>query len=202
MMSPAKRDAETTAQLRTSFVEHARRLITRSGASALTMRALAAEAGSAVGLPYKVFKDRRDLISAIVQAEVGRFHTACGELLSRAGTGTVGGNLSSFAGVLLDSPAVALVGELMADQALVHSIAAGHGSELGPMAFPAIVSNYLDAEKEAGRIRPEIDVAAFGFLIAGALHNLVVSGEAWPRPDRPELERFLDATAAAIAVRR
>ncbi|GAA3723900.1 hypothetical protein GCM10022225_00970 [Plantactinospora mayteni] len=199
-MSPAKRDAETTAQLRASFVEHARRIVARGGASALTMRALAAEAGSSVGLPYKVFADRRDLVRAIVLADLDRFRSAAAELLARAGTGTVGGNLSWFSGFLLDSPSVALAGELLADEAHTHAVMAGaHEHGFGPTAFPVLLTNYLHAEQQAGRIRPEVEVAAFGFLVAGALHNLVVVGDAWPRPERAELDRFLHATAAAIA---
>ena len=53
-MSPPRRTPETTEALRTSLVAHALRLVEREGAPALTMRALAAEAGCAVGLPYKV----------------------------------------------------------------------------------------------------------------------------------------------------
>jgi hypothetical protein len=53
MMSPAKRSAENTDQLRASPIQHARRLVNRDGAAVLTMRALAVEAGCAVGLLYK-----------------------------------------------------------------------------------------------------------------------------------------------------
>jgi AcrR family transcriptional regulator len=201
-MSPPKRSAETTEQLRVSLIEHARRLIAREGASALTMRALAVEAGCAVGLPYKVFTDRRELVAEIVHAELGRLRAACDELVGRAGTGTVGGNLMWFAEVFLDSPAVALAPELLADEALVQSVtASAHDTGIGPTAFPSILSGYLAAEKQAGRVARDVEEDAFGFLLAGALHNLLVAGEAWPRPTRPELERILAATAAAIAPR-
>ncbi|HEX5996957.1 MAG TPA: TetR/AcrR family transcriptional regulator [Jiangellales bacterium] len=191
----------TTSQLRSSLIEHARTLIAREGAAALTMRALAAEAGCAVGLPYKVFADRHEIVAAIVHAELVRLRAACEELLERAGSGTIGGNLTWFAGMFLDSPAVALSQELLQDDALRQRVSASaHDTGLGPAQFPTVLSRYLAAEKHAGRVAPDVDEGAFGFLIASALHNLLVAGEAWPRPTRDELEQILTACAAAIAV--
>ena len=92
-MAP-RRTAETTEELRTSLVEHARRLVAREGPAKLTMRALAAEAGCALGLPYKVFADRQDLLVELVRATFGDLHDAGDELLRRAGRGTVAGNLA------------------------------------------------------------------------------------------------------------
>ena len=69
-MSPPKRKPETTEQLRASLVADTLRVIARDGAAALTMRALAAEAGCAVGLPYKVFTDRHELVGEIVHTRV------------------------------------------------------------------------------------------------------------------------------------
>jgi DNA-binding transcriptional regulator YbjK len=43
-MAPANRPAETTEALRASLIDHARRIVSRDGPSALTMRALANEA--------------------------------------------------------------------------------------------------------------------------------------------------------------
>jgi hypothetical protein len=47
-------------------------------------------------------------------------------------------------------------------------------------------------------VAADVDVDAFGFLLAGAIHNLIMSGDAWPRPSRRQLRRRLDAVAAAI----
>lgn len=199
-MSPAKRSAAEVGELRSSLVEHARRLVARDGAAALTMRALAAEAGCAVGLPYKVFTDRREIVAAVVHAELDRLRVACDELVERAGGGTVASNLSWFAAVFLDSPAVALSQDLLADEALRQSVSASaHDSGLGPADFPRVLSRYLAAEQRAGRVALSVDVDAFGFLIASALHNLLIAGEAWPRPTRPELEQILTACVEAIA---
>lgn len=200
MMSAHKRGEETTQQLRASLLGHARRIIARDGASALTMRALAAEAGVSVGLPYKVFADRREMVAELVHAEVATLRAASDELLAHAGTGALADNLTSFAEVILDSPAMPLAQELHADKALTESVtAAADHAGIGPSSFPHVLADYLAAEKDAGRVAADVDTDAFGFLLAGALHNLLVAGPAWPRPDRPHLARYLTAVAAAVA---
>lgn len=201
-MSPPKRAPETTEALRASFVEHACRLVAREGAAALTMRALAAEAGCAVGLPYKVFTDRRELVAEICHAEFERLGDAYDELARRAGTATVGANLTWFAQLLLDSPAVELADEVFADETLAEAVTARvHETGTGPGAFETVFAHYLATEKRAGRVAPHVDETAFGFLLAGAVHNLVVAGAAWPQPTRHQLRQRLDAVAAAIAPR-
>lgn len=201
-MSPPRRSAETTEQLRASLVEHARQLIAREGSAALTMRALADEAGCSVGLPYKVFRDRRDIVAALVSVEVVTLRAACDDLVAAAGTGTVGANLMRFAEVFLDSPAVALTPELLSDDGLRESMAeTAKATGMGPAAFPQVLSRYLEAEQRAGLVAADVEASAFGFLVASSLHNLLVAGDAWPRPTRGELRHVFDATAAAIGPR-
>jgi AcrR family transcriptional regulator len=137
-MSPPRRTPETTAELRASLVAHAQTLVARDGASALTMRALAAEAGCAIGLPYKVFADRR-----LMKAVTTRIHE----------TGA------------------------------------------GPATFESMLAGYLAGEKGAGRVGHDVDENAFGFLLAGAIHNLIVSGPGYPRPTTRQLRHILTAVA-------
>ena len=201
-MSPRKRTPEAAEQLRDTLIEHAQRIITRDGAKALTMRTLAAEAGCALGLPYKVFADRGELVAAIVQAEFARLAAAGEKLITRAGAATVTDNLVWYAELLLDSPAVALAGEVMADRALAEAVAASaHQTGAGPVSFEAALSGYLAAEQHAGRVEGDVDTAAFGFLIAGAVHNLVMSGPAYLRPTRTKLRQHLAAVADQLQPR-
>jgi AcrR family transcriptional regulator len=199
-LSAAKRTAETTQELRAALLEHAQRLVSRDGASALTMRALSAEAGVSLGLPYKIFADRREIVDEIVAAEMRRFGAAAESLLTRAGSYTVGDNLIWFASIVLNSPAAPLAQELHADDQRLESAAkVAERTGLSPTSFPALLADYLTAEQRAGRVRDNIDCQAFGFLIAGALHNLLIAGPAWPRPERRQLKRYLTAAARAIA---
>ena len=199
-MSPPRRPPESTEALRASLVEHALRLVERSGPGALTMRALAEESGCAVGLPYKVFADRRALVLEACQSEFRRLVAESDQLAERAGTATVGENLMWFSERLLDSPAVALAHEVVADPDLADEVAdqVHHGAD-GPDDFEAAFVRYLGLERDEGRVRHDVDVEAVAFLVAGAVHNLVVSGPAWSRPTRRRLAQHLAATAAVIA---
>jgi len=192
-MTP-RRTAETTEELRASLVEHARRLVAREGPAKLTMRALAAEADCAVGLPYKVFADRQDLMIELVRASFGDLHDAGEELLRRAGHGTVAGNLAWFAEWLLDSPAVALAQHVLSNETLAEAVFADfHATGQGPTLLESLLSDYLAAEQRAGRVSPDVDSSAFGFVLAGSIHHLVVMGDGYPRPTKPKLEQILDA---------
>lgn len=199
-MSAAKRPAETTQELRATLLQHAQRLVSRDGASGLTMRALAAEAGVSLGLPYKIFADRREIVAEIVSAELRRFAAAAESLVARAGTSTVGDNLVWFASIVLDSPAAPLAQELHADdQRLESATRVARRAGLSPTAFPTVIADYLTLEQGVGRVRDNIDCQAFGFMIAGALHNILIAGRAWPHPGRRQLKRYLTAVASAIA---
>ena len=142
----------------------------------------------------------RDLRAHVsVVAELASLRDAAAALLARAGTGTVAGNLTWFAERLLDSPAVALAPEIIADGALSRAMAAdAHRAGAGPHMFDAWFADYLAAEQRTGRVHPEVDVGAFGFLIAGAVHNLIVSGEPYPRPGRGQIASVLAAVAARL----
>ncbi len=192
-MSPRRR-AEATEELRASLIEHAQRLVAREGPAKLTMRALATEAGCALGLPYKVFADRQDLMLELVRASFGNLHRAGDELLRRVGSGTVAGNLAWFAEWLLDSPAVALAQHVLQDETLAEAVVADfHAGGTGPALLEALLADYLAAEQHAGRVSPEVDTHAFGFVLAGAIHHLVVMGEGYPRPRKRQLEQMLTA---------
>jgi AcrR family transcriptional regulator len=202
-MSPPRRDERATEQLRHDLVEHARHIVERDGAAALTMRALATEAGCAVGLPYKVFADRRALVVEILLVEFERLERANEELVARAGTNTVGANLGWFSELLLGSPAVALAPEVSADEALGRAVEERvQRTGVGPGSFEQGFARYLAAEKSLARVDEHVDEDAFAFLLAGSIHNLIMSGGAWPRPSREQLRRRLDAVAETLAPRR
>jgi AcrR family transcriptional regulator len=196
-MTPARRSPESTARLRASLRAHARRIVTSDGAEGLTMRRLAEEAGCAVGLPYKVFADRSELVADLLRVEFEGLRADLETWERSAGSSTVGEHLGRYARLVLDSPAVNVAAALgRAGSAVVDAAARNTGvvNEL-----EGAVMRYLAAEQERGRVDGEADAAAFGFLVAGAIHNLLVSGELYPRPDAHELERTLEAVAARLA---
>ena len=66
-----------------------------------------------------------------------------------------------------------------------------HATGHGPTLLEGVVSDYLAAEQEAGRVSPDVDTSAFAFVLAGAIHHLVVMGEGYPRPSKRKLQRIL-----------
>lgn len=195
-MSPPRRSAESTEELRARFVDHAFALIEREGADALTMRSLAAEADCSVGLAYKVFADRRELVEAILERELHDLVDLLAQLMTRAGRYSVGANLAWFASQFIDSPAVPLVREVVATGEPAGAPTDSH-HEMGDL--EAAIGRYLAAEQDLGRVRDDVDTESVGSLVAGAIHNLVVAGAAWPRPTTAQLRRRMDAVAATIA---
>jgi AcrR family transcriptional regulator len=166
------------------------------------MRSLAAEAGCATGLPYKVFADRHEIVLEIVHGELVRLNAAEEDLARRAGRGQVGANLAWFADEVLGSPAVAFVHEVSGDDGLskqfTHRV---HGTGVGPNVIERVFASYLAAEQQAGRIDPSIETDVFAFLLGGAVHNLIVSGETYPRPTKRQLQQHLTSVANALATR-
>jgi AcrR family transcriptional regulator len=155
------------------------------------MRALSVEAGCSLGLPYKVFADRNELVVAILAHEFGLLRELGDELIARAGAATLSRNLRWFTEQVLGLTSVALTREVVADAALAEAVDALFEHHDGdPSLFETIVARYLAVEQDAGRVDAEVDTAAFGFVLGSAIHNLIVSGDAYPRPGRSRLERL------------
>lgn len=100
-------------------------------------------------------------------------------LTARAGRHTVGANLAWLAAQFIASPAVPLAREAVATEADPSPPAHAHH---GMGDLEAAVGRYLAAEQGAGRVLADLDTGPIGALAAGAIHNLVVAGAAWPLP--------------------
>jgi AcrR family transcriptional regulator len=197
---PAARTSEETSRLRVDLIGHARKIVRRDGAAALTMRALAREADCSVGLPYKVFADREEIVLAVAALELEELVDAFSAWLDDSAHHSVATNLDRYAAILLDSPTPALVHVEKLD-----------GSDIRPRLQAAVrdsdflgslgrsVTDYIRLEHERGRISTSVDAQAFGFLITGAVHNLVVAGPGYPGPSRRELTVLLRRIARTMA---
>src|SRR5919109_3608253 len=127
-------------------------------------------------------------------AEFVRLKAAFEELVAAAGTGTVGANLGRYAGLLRGSPGVALahgIHGITLDDEASRAIGARAGETGVVDAVATTVADYLAAEKRLGRVGPDVDEVAFGFVIAGAVHNLLVSGDPYPKPTLAQVKQML-----------
>lgn len=196
---PAQRTSEATSHLRAELVGHAAAIARRDGAAALTMRALAHEAGCSLGLIYKVFADREEIVAELIAVELDDLSAQFAAWLADTANHSVGENLDRYAAILLDSPVPPLIHSVIMNgrepEERIDS-AARHPAFIASL--DAAVADYLRLEQQRGRVRADVDAAAFGFLITGAVHNLVTAGDAYPRPSRPELTKILGNLARSI----
>ena len=164
--------------IRDALLRAAERVLAEQGVGALTVRAIAAEAGCATGVLYNHFADRDDLLAAVL---VDRFHKIADDgetLVGVAGKRTVKENLLRHWLATLGGPTVAL-------QELVHSspgLVARVLEVFGPhdpvrTYLQAPVARYLRAEQQLGRVRADADAEAAALLLVGAVHHLALTGQ-------------------------
>jgi len=203
-MSPRKpavlRDGDGQ-NLRDYLIITAARLIDERGSAGLGVRDIAREAQVADGVLYNYFEDKEDLLAHALLAHVAAVMEGMPQM-PLAGTGTVAENLRQFIDIgigalgrvvpafagLLAQPKVlkrfhAMVG---GDAAFAGDAAAGGdaaggqaapGGEAGadrPGGLPGILTAYLRAEQQLGRIHEEADVDAAVTLVVGAIHGQIL----------------------------
>jgi AcrR family transcriptional regulator len=161
--------------VRDHILEAAHRVIAEHGLAAASTRAIAEEAGIGAGTLYNYFEDRLKLLAHSI---FRRAHIAFGplaDLPSRAGTGSIAGNLRFFArrltGVL--DELVPLFSAAFSDIELMGALRremASSPAHRGPFAGNA-VERYLLAERALGRVSPDVDCAAAAALVAALCHD-------------------------------
>ena len=95
--------------VRDQLFDAAERVLRRDGPSALTTRAVTAEAGVAHGVLHRHFADFDAFLAELVLDRIERMDSQAAELREAAGTGTVTGNLADALTALFGSVAVAMV---------------------------------------------------------------------------------------------
>lgn len=196
-MSP--RPAADIDALRTNLLKHARALIARDGVEGLTMRALAAEAGTAVGLSYKAFSSRDELLWELTWASMVELTQQLDEWVTRPG-GTLADRLMEFSDLHFSSVAPVLVD---------HVARGPRGEELFRAAvdagltrsWAALMTEFLQIRQRTGDVRDDVDIEAFGFIITAAMHHVLVTEKPFITPDRPTLARYIAGVAAQIRTR-
>jgi hypothetical protein len=141
------------------------------------LRRLAGRVEAAVRLPRNT-----DLDSFLAAFALDRFQLIAedaAKLPSRAGTGTVAGNLTDAALAVFGPNALAVIRLVTSRPTLMRQLqqsAAAGAPDLQTIedAFAA----YLDAEKQLGRIAADADTKTLALTLVGAVHHLFVTGRA------------------------
>jgi AcrR family transcriptional regulator len=158
---------------RQQLFDAAERVLLCDGPSALTSRAVTAEARVAKGVLHRHFADFDAFLAEFVLDRAGRLDSDAAALRDAAGTGTVVGNLTGTLMALFGSVAVAIVPLITFRDELRARL-----RETWPAGVPVLteavvmIAGYLTAERELGRLAPDADVDVLAPMLVGTAHLL------------------------------
>jgi AcrR family transcriptional regulator len=183
---------------REQLFDAADRILLRDGPSALTSRAVTAEAGVAKGVLHRHFADFDAFLGDFVMDRVDRIDGKAAVLLSSAGTGTVVDNLADALTAVFESAAVAIVSLITFRDDLRARL-----REVWPAGVPLLteavimIGSYLTLERALGRIADDAEVEALAPTLIGAGHLLFADREG-PRPDAAAIRRVVITVVGGV----
>jgi AcrR family transcriptional regulator len=184
--------------VREQLFDAAERVLLRDGPSALTSRAVTAEAGCAKGVLHRHFDDFDAFLAEFVLDRVERMDPQAAALCESAGRGTVAGNLTGALVALFGSVAVAIVPLVIFRDELRARL-----RDAWPAGIPVLTEGaemmaaYLAAERELGRITADADVATLGAMLVGAGH-LLFADRTGGRPPAAAVRKVVTAVVAGV----
>ncbi len=183
---------------REQLFDAADRILFRDGPSALTSRAVTAEAGVAKGVLHRHFADFDAFLADFVMDRAGRMDSKAAALLESAGTGSVVDNLAEALTALFESVAVAIVSLITFRDDLRARL-----REAWPAGVPVLteavimMASYLTLERALGRIADDAEVDALAPTLIGAAHLLFADRDG-PRPDAAAVRRVVTAVIGGM----
>ncbi|MEU8120000.1 TetR family transcriptional regulator [Spirillospora sp. NPDC049024] len=182
--------------VRRQLFDAAERVLLREGASALTSRAVTAEAGCAKGVLHRHFDDFDAFLAEFVLDRVHRMDAEAAALRDAAGTGTVVGNLTAALRAVFESVAVAVVPLVTFRDELRARL-----RRTWPAGVPVLteavemIASYLAAERDLGRLAADAEVDLLAPTLIGAAHLLFADRTAAP-PDDEAVRRMVAGVVA------
>ena len=183
---------------RAQLFDAAERVMLRDGPNALTSRAVTTEAGVAKGVLHRHFADFDTFLAELVEDRITRIGHQAAALRESAGTGTVVDNLAGVLTDLFSSVAVAIVSLLIFRDDLRARL-----RRTTPTGIPvlteaaAMITGYLAAEHDLGRIAPDADVDTLAPTLIGAAHMLFAGWEGAP-PEPAAVRRYVSTVLAGV----
>jgi AcrR family transcriptional regulator len=174
----------------------AERVMLRDGPGALTGRAVTAEAGVAKGVLHRHFADLDGFIAELIEDRIARIETRAAALRASAETGTVVDNLTGALTELFSSVAVVIVPLLIFRDELRARL-----RRTTPTGLPvlteagAMISSYLTAERDLGRLSADADIDTLALTLLGASHLQFTDREGAP----PEAEAVRHMVGTVLA---
>lgn len=172
--------------VRAYLLDAAHRVVVTQGLAAASTRHIATEAGVAGGTLYNYFDDRVDLVAAAILRRAHVLAQPIAELSSRAGRYSIKTNLIWFArhadSVLTEL--VPLMAAAFAEPDLLATLRTHMANDDPAHIATHVVEDYLRAELELGRIRPETGCAAAAATIVSICHDRAF--QRFLRGDQPD----------------
>ena len=183
---------------RGQLFDAAERVLLRDGPAALTSRSVTTEAGVAKGVLHRHFADFDAFLTELALDRIARIDSQAARLRAAAGTGSVAGNLTAALPPLFSTPVLALVRLIIARDELRARLRAATGSRIPLVSeSTAMVSGYLAAERDLGRIAAGADIATLAPMLIGSVHLLFTDSDA--TPDDDAIARVVSAALASAA---
>ncbi|BCY07996.1 TetR/AcrR family transcriptional regulator [Actinoplanes sp. L3-i22] len=177
--------------VRRQLFDAADRILLRDGPSGLTSRAVTTEAGCAKGVLHRHFEDFDAFLADYVLDRVERLAVEAATLESRAGAGTVAGNLTTALIAVFESVAVAIVALITFRDGLRARL-----RRTWPAGVPVLteaaemIAAYLAAERERGRIPAGAEVDTLAAILIGTGH-LLFADRTGARPTEQDVHRMV-----------
>jgi AcrR family transcriptional regulator len=182
---------------RQQLFEAAERILVRDGPQALTSRAVTTEAGCAKGVLHRHFADFDDFLADLVRDRIAGLETQSAALLAAAGTGTVIGNLAEALTGLFGSVALNIVALITFRDDLRARLRATTPTGVPLLSeAAAMLTAYLAAERDRGRLLWDADVGTLAPTLLGAAHLLFAGRDAGP-PAPATVQRTVAAVLAS-----
>jgi AcrR family transcriptional regulator len=159
----------------------AERVLLDGGASALTSRAVTAEAGVAKGVMHRHFVDFDTFLTELVLDRATRLDAQAAALDDAAGTGTVADNLTDTLIALFGPLTVAVVALVISRDGLRARLRQAGAARIPLIAEgTAMIASYLTAERNLARVPAEADVDTLAPTLIGAAHLLFTDRDSSP----------------------
>ncbi len=179
--------------VRRQLFEAADRILLRDGPSGLTSRAVTTEAGCAKGVLHRHFEDFDAFLADFVLDRVEQLAPEAAALVSKAGTGTVAGNVTEALTAVFGSVAVAIVALIAFRDGLRARL-----RHTWPAGVPVLteaaemIGAYLAAERERGRVPVGADPDVLAAMLIGTGHMLFADRTGAP-PTEEALHRMVSS---------
>ena len=187
--------------VRKQLFDAAQRVLLRDGPNALTSRAVTTEADVAKGVLHRYFTDFDDFLAELVRDRITRLADQAALLQAAAGTRTVAENLVDALTELFDPISVALTSLIFFRDELRARLRKQSGLPILTEARDMLTS-YLSAEREQGRIAADADTDSLALSLIGAAHLLFAGRRRGTLPDNEELAKMVHTVIADVVQRR